>query len=200
MPSSEKGSDFERDVCKRLSRWWSNDKQSDIFWRTSQSGGRATQRSKKGERTFGSYGDVAAVNPFGSPLLDVFTIELKRGRSHSHPGDLLDFKAGNEKHPWVVALMQAMRSQRQAGSLTWMMICKRDFRAPVVYLESRIFAWLRKDIPVAMYAPVFRFNFSIKKSEDDPAPVPVSFVGMPLEVFLKGIKPKQIIERLKELT
>ncbi len=58
-----KGSNFEREICKLLSLWWTNDKRDDIFWRTSGSGARATTRSKTKQKTFGQYGDVQATDP-----------------------------------------------------------------------------------------------------------------------------------------
>lgn len=190
---SAKGSDFEREICKRLSKWWTKGERDDVFWRTSQSGGRATQRNKKGQSTHGSYGDIAAVDPIGAPLIKMFTIELKRGSSYGSPGDLLDFNPVNEKHPWVVCLKQAVRSYTEAGSKAWMMICRRDHRLPVVYLESRIFRLLREDRPIAATVSCMRFNLAIKG--EHKGPWMVSFVGIPLETFLQFISPQQIITR-----
>ena len=38
----EKGSSFERLVCKRMSMWLSKGERDDLFWRSAMSGGRAT--------------------------------------------------------------------------------------------------------------------------------------------------------------
>jgi len=190
-----KGSDFERELCRRLSRWWTDGERDDIFWRTSQSGGRATQRSKKDLKTFGSYGDIAAVDPIGQPLMKMFTIELKRGSSYSTPGDLLDFKPINSKHPWVVCLEQAIRSHEQAGSLAWMMICRRDHRIPIVFLEARILKLIRDGNPIATDSNFMRFNLNVQQ-EKGPM-LRISFAGLPLETFLESISPKQIIQAVK---
>src|SRR5262245_2386383 len=48
-----KGSKFERDLCRQLSLWWSDGKRDDVFWRASQSGGRAKFRGRRGLQTHG---------------------------------------------------------------------------------------------------------------------------------------------------
>lgn len=179
-----KGSDFEREICKKLSVWWTGGGRDDVFWRSSQSGGRATQRSKKGLRTHGSYGDISAVDPVGEPLLKLFTIELKRGSSHGSPGDLLDFKKDNEAHPWVKCLLQTIRSAEQAGSVSWMMICRRDHRLPVCFMPASIYRELHKG---GLY-PMVRFRLTIALYDYH------DFVGIPLDQFLSRTSPGQIIE------
>ncbi len=52
---------------------------TDLFWRSSQSGGRATTRRKTNRTTAGSYGDMTWTDPLGIPLLSCFTFELKNG-------------------------------------------------------------------------------------------------------------------------
>lgn len=74
-----KGSGYERNICKKLSLWWSNEKKDDIFWRTSQSGGRATQRMKSGCTTENSSGDACYLDAVGKPLVDLVCIEMKKG-------------------------------------------------------------------------------------------------------------------------
>ena len=44
----QKGGEYERTVCKKLSLWVSNGTRDDIFWRSAMSGGRATLQRKKG--------------------------------------------------------------------------------------------------------------------------------------------------------
>src|SRR3990167_4570673 len=170
MSKAYKGSDFERALCKRLSEWWTGGMRDDVFWRSSQSGGRATQRTKKGLSTYGSYGDIAAVDPIGEPLLKVFTIELKRGSSYGIPGDLLDFKRENGKHPWVACLLQAIRAHQQAGSQGWMLICRRDHRGPIVYVETRIIG------KVKLPPPSMRYRLLVEGVQGT-----VDFKGIPME-------------------
>jgi len=134
---SRKGSAFERLICRVLSCWWTGDEsRDDVFWRSSQSGGRATERAKKGKKTFGSYGDIAAVDPIGLPLLKYFTIELKRGRSHGSLGDLLDMPKEAAQQPFEKCLRQVQRSAREAGSVTWLLVMQRDRRQCMVYADT----------------------------------------------------------------
>lgn len=180
---ASKGSSFERAICKQLSIWWTKALEGkgrdDVFWRSSQSGGRATLRARKGLRTAGSYGDITAVDPIGEPLLKLFTIELKRGSSYSCAGDCLD-SGGNSKHPWWKCLEQAVDAHLRAGSKYWMLLCRRDRREAVVYIP----ATAAKDLGVYSVPPFVYFKYS------------QIFVGVTLQNFLKSVSPGRILESL----
>src|SRR4051812_44502266 len=88
-----KGQEFERTICKQLSSWWVPNRE-DIFWRTSNSGGRATVRGKTGKTTKGQYGDICATDPVGQPLIDTIMFELKRGYSQFSIMDVIDKPKG----------------------------------------------------------------------------------------------------------
>jgi len=72
--SKQKGSAFERYVCKELSKWVTSSDREDIFWRSAMSGGRATLIGKKADAQLG---DISAINHLGQPLLAKFFIECK---------------------------------------------------------------------------------------------------------------------------
>lgn len=80
-----KGSGFEREMCKDLSLWWTDEdeKRDDIFWRTAGSGARRTIRQKNSKlKTANSAGDMACLDPeFGKELIDFAVFEFKRGYS-----------------------------------------------------------------------------------------------------------------------
>uniref|UniRef100_A0A6M3IXH7 Uncharacterized protein n=1 Tax=viral metagenome TaxID=1070528 RepID=A0A6M3IXH7_9ZZZZ len=139
MAKSSKGSTFERQICKQLSLWWTNQKRDDVFWRTAGSGARATQRKKSGQTTFGQDGDVQATDPIGQPLLDLCTIEIKRGYSSCTPFDIIDKP---QKKPaqqmWEKWIAQAQRECGEAGSKYWMIISKRD-RREITIAMPRVF-------------------------------------------------------------
>jgi hypothetical protein len=190
MNRARKGSSFEREICTKLSLWWTQDlkePRDDIFWRSSQSGGRATERSKKGKTTYGSYGDIAALDPIGAPLLKMFTIELKRGSSHGSPGDLLDFKEQNQAHAWVKCLHQTISSHLAAGSFGWMMICRRDHRCAVCFIDL---ATYRRFHRVVDLFPCVRYRLKIFGEL-------VDFLGLPLDLFLDRTSPQEIIQMIK---
>ena len=170
--------------------WWSSGlpmQRDDIFWRSSQSGGRATQRFKKGKTTYGSYGDVAAVDPVGKLLLKAFTIELKRGYPKCIPGDLLD--SNGSKNLWTQWLVQVRRSAEQAGSKGWMLIAKRNHRVPMVYLDYGSVKVLSQT-PITykhflFTPPTARFYVMCGKKH-------VRFVALTLENFLAYVTPEHV--------
>ena len=73
----QKGSAFEREVCKGLSRWVSNGQKEDLFWRSAMSGGRATVGRKQGKAHDRHSGDISATAPEGFALTDKWYIECK---------------------------------------------------------------------------------------------------------------------------
>lgn len=76
-PGAGKGSDFERQVCRKLSGWLSNGKSEDLFWRTAMSGGRATLHLKRGVKSSAQAGDISMVKAEGAWLVERFVIECK---------------------------------------------------------------------------------------------------------------------------
>lgn len=134
----KKGSQFERDICKELSLWWSKGKRDDIFWRTAGSGAMATFRRKKSKNTFGGNGDIQATDPIGQDLMDIFTIELKRGYNQGEITSLLDKAPTFKEQALEVFLNQVISDQKNAGSKFWMLIWKRDQRLPMIFLPMKV--------------------------------------------------------------
>lgn len=132
-----KGPAFERQFCRELSLWWSNGQEDSLFWRTSTSGARATTRRKLGKDTIGHYGDICATDQRGVPFTDVFTVELKRGYNRATLHDLLDVPHNGADQTYEKWIIQAIRSHIMAGSLSWMLVTKRDRRDPLVVLDMR---------------------------------------------------------------
>lgn len=104
MNGKQKGSDFERQICKALSLWVSNGKSIDLYWRSAMSGGRATVKRGQVRQA----GDITAVAPEGHVLTDVFFIECKAYKTLTldcfikWKGTLIDFwdVAVNEAHKY----------------------------------------------------------------------------------------------------
>lgn len=76
----QKGSEFERKVCKSLSLWATNGKRDDIFWRSAMSGGRASVMFKKGKKNKSQVGDISAVDKIGAPFIEKYAVECKNYR------------------------------------------------------------------------------------------------------------------------
>ncbi len=131
-----KGANFERDFCRRLSLWWSGGEYDDLFWRTSNSGGRATVRAKKGKGTKNQYGDICATDPAGDSLMALLTFELKRGYNRATIHDVLDapHRAADPTYgKWVT---QARDSHKVAGSVSWALVVKRDRRDALILMPA----------------------------------------------------------------
>jgi hypothetical protein len=73
----QKGSAFERAVCKDLSLWVSKGNDENVFWRSAMSGGRATVQNKRGVTNKSQSGDISAVSEEGYPYTDKYYFECK---------------------------------------------------------------------------------------------------------------------------
>ena len=188
MVKSSKGSSFEREVCKELSLWWTNQEADDIFWRSHTSGARATQRKKKGKTTYGQDGDVTATHPCGQPLLDFFSIEIKRGYAKHTIHDCLDKAKTMKQQPFADFIEQAWLGHDNAQSRYWLLIHKRDRRMAMAYFPKDAFADLYKNSKSKTYVKTeARFHMS---------QFPLSFgekfdyiVAIPFKIFLDIFNP-----------
>lgn len=196
MGGSQKGSKWEREFCKILSLWWTQCEKprDDIFWRTASSGGRATQRSKKKQQTFGQYGDVQATDPIGQPLIDLCSIELKRGYSKHNLSDLIDTPHGHKEPMYLSFIKQAITDCRlREDESEWILIVKRDRREAVLFTPYKFFKRLNTivnvdGIPITkqsetgsalLRCKIFREKFCI--------------LIVTLDWFLKRVHPKDIL-------
>ena len=183
MGKSSKGSAFEREICKKLSLWWTHKERDDIFWRTAGSGARATVRGRKGKSTAGHYGDIMAVDSIGADLIKVLTFELKCGYTRFTFMDLLDkldHAALQEYEKWI---MQAMESQRQAGSLFWAVIHRRTRRKTLLYAPISLFKSLNS-VCCNLY-PVLQMTCWINGEK-------ILVGGITLDEFLDKVTPEGI--------
>ena len=161
-----KGSSFERAVCRMLSIWWTKGVRNDVFWRTAGSRAMAKTRSKTGKATFGQHGDVQATDPIGQPLINIFSIEIKRGYSKSTFANLVEPSTHIKPKPcaYETFLEQAIGDSKNAGSFTWLLIVKRDRKEPMVCL-SRSFCRLLKQRGVPLlYPPSAILSIPYKKT------------------------------------
>ena len=145
-----KGANFEREFCKQLSHWWTSGLRDDVFWRTHGSGARATQRHKSGQRTRGQYGDVCATDPIGVPLIDLITFSLKRGCSKHSLQDLLDCKQ-RLNDGWEQWLDEVHEVWQQSGSLSWMIVVRRDRREAIFVAPLVVFQMIDGSPAIKVY-------------------------------------------------
>jgi len=101
----QKGSAFEREVCKRLSLWITGGEKEDCLWRSAMSGGRATLAKRKGVNLSRQAGDISAVAPEGHRLTDRFYVECKHLKTLDLAGLFRD--TGMLARVWGVARSEA---------------------------------------------------------------------------------------------
>lgn len=186
MTKAKKGSSFERDFSKILSLWWTQDldePREDVFWRSTTSGARATTRAKKGLNTYGQYGDIAAIDPIGDPLLRFVSIECKRGYSSHSFGSLLDRPKGacaNQFKEWIA---KAKRCHEASGSVSWILVVRRNRACGLVIMPIELAGVLH--LTKSVY-PAFRVEL-----EDE------LLMAVTLDDFLEFVTP-DIVKKLLE--
>lgn len=109
--SNAKGAAFEREICVSLSKWLTEGKRQDLFWRSAMSGGRATVAFKRGERLDRQAGDICAIDPEGHALTDKYYFELKCRRAPGLESFLLNNK-GPLADWWRKTCHEAKRHDR----------------------------------------------------------------------------------------
>ena len=186
-----KGSEFERHVAKQLSLWWTGNQRDDVFWRATTSGARATQRTKQGKKTAGQYGDIAATDPIGAALVDRFAIELKRGYSTHTLHDLLDRgPMAPAARGLALHVLQAQRACSESGSLSWLLVTRRDRRQAMAWHPL----WVHRALlGQGAYADGLPVPFVQTRLPLGPSVPPVDLVGLLLEAWLHGVQPSHII-------
>ncbi|KKM85708.1 hypothetical protein LCGC14_1286300 [marine sediment metagenome] len=141
-----KGADWERTVCKFLSKWWTDNKRDDIFWRTAGSGGRATMRQKQGKKTRYQYGDMTIDDPIGKPFIDFFLVEMKRGYSDLNFLSLID---GKQKKPELIEWWKKAEEEKELGDRKQtILILKRDYKIPIIIMTKHLFGLIEDYINV----------------------------------------------------
>lgn len=179
----EKGNSFERKISKELSNWWTNNKSDSIFWRSDNSGGRATVRAKKGLKTSKSYGDITTIDNVGDPLLEMFCIELKKG--YTSKISLLDIIEDNILQPLLIKFWEKNSIDTKLAEAKFpLLIFERNRKNAVIAVPVKVISELEK------YCGVWKENNIIVKY----GKYRIFFVK--LNHFLKWCNPNDIIDFL----
>lgn len=80
VKGKQKGNSYEILVSRQLSKFLTEGNRDDLFWRSSNSGGRQTVRAKKGIDTHNQAGDICNTHPDGELFMEVFVLECKHYR------------------------------------------------------------------------------------------------------------------------
>lgn len=151
--SKEKGSSFERKICKRLSLWLSYGTRDDLFWRSAMSGGRATLAFKRGGSNITQAGDITAIDELGMRLSNLFTVECKSYKD-LYLGDLIfERRADGLVSHWRRACEDAERADKQP-----VLIAKQNFYPEILcttYSAINKFGAYPKDLEDANVLKVY---------------------------------------------
>lgn len=174
VASNEKGADFERKCCNRLSLWVSGGTRTDVYWRSAMSGGRATLASHRtrGRAFTAQAGDISAIHACGHALLDLFMIECKFYRDLILDAPLFGID-GQLKVIWHKPVEEATGAGVQP-----FVIAKENKRQEVVMTTYRGAEILRAaalsegHLPLLAYFPqvgMYVFSFRDVITDVDPA-------------------------------
>ena len=121
--SKAKGSAFEREICKKLNKWWAPGVADQVFWRSVSSGGRATVSGNVDQ-----YGDICAIHPLGFDFTKKVIIEAKKGYGTWSPFDCIDGLSG----VWDKFITQVERDKAASNRPYFWLIFQRPRRKPVL--------------------------------------------------------------------
>jgi len=142
-----KGGGFEREIAVLLSKWWTEGKRDDVFYRSHASGGRFTSRRKTGKDTALQGGDITASDPIGEPLIAAWSIEAKTGygtkkkikdkdgevvSKETIRWDVLDFLDSKQKEPVLQKMWSQCRRDAELTNREPILIFRRNGRAPCI--------------------------------------------------------------------
>ena len=155
----KKGRSFEKEIAKELSLWWSNNEKEDVFYCTAGSGSRFTSRKKQGKDTSFSCGDIGLTDPMGKPLLDLLSIEIKRG--YSDKLDLLSFvDSKNKNHELLDWILKAKKEVLEAKRQDFIIIFKRDRKEKMVCVSNKFIK--KMDIKIESGREIIMVFHSVK--------------------------------------
>jgi hypothetical protein len=186
MSKSGKGPAWERELCGKLSLWFSEGESDSWFWRSSGSGARAKVRGRKGKSTSGHHGDITTADPRGNPLIQFTIPECKKGYSSHTIGELLDKPLKAKQQLYEGWIQQAEESRKNAGVPYWWLIIKRDRRESLIFMPQECSAEL---LERGATFPI------IESQVNCTMRVPgLGYIdGFQLQYFLSGCSPKIIL-------
>ena len=108
--SNAKGGDFERQICRLLTKWITGEEKPEIFWRSATSGAKATQDAKAGHKSKMG-GDIVSIDERGQWFTDQFSVECKNRAGYGNLDQLL-LKRGEFLKWWEQACKDADRADK----------------------------------------------------------------------------------------
>lgn len=169
--SKEKGSEFERKICKLLSLWVSCGGKEDLFTRNVLSGGQFTGSEKRGKLK-GQAGDLMCSHPDGRFLTERFIIECKHYRD-------LDLFSVLQMRGEMFGYLKKLEEQANRNNRHWLFITQQNGkRWPLVFMPHDAFF-----TTYTVSAPVIQFSYltqvyvmSLEK-----------FLAVPFKLFISSV-------------
>jgi hypothetical protein len=164
--TSDKGSSFEREISRYLSKWWTNNERDDVFWRNRV---KVTSKTPNAERQLG---DITAFHTIGLPFVEMFNVELKIGYSHKSGGkkiawdllDTIDSKIADDNLLLVQFWKQCKFDAELSGRIP-ILIFRRDRHQPVACIDYNSFSKIRNyigDLDAKNISFNYRNEYSIR--------------------------------------
>lgn len=127
--SKQKGSQFERVICKQLSLLLTGGKRTDVLWRSAMSGGRATLQLDQEIINKAQAGDISAISREGLWLIDNYQIECKHYKD-------LEFTSGFLSNSGAIyGFWQSLMKDSLRRGKNPLLIAKQNNR-PIVMLTT----------------------------------------------------------------
>jgi len=159
MGKGDKGSDYEREICRVLSKWWGCGE--DTFWRN---------RVRKTTKGAGNQcGDITSLEGDGHIFVSRYNIECKKGYStRKLPGtstrinwDILDMVDGRAEKPIFMDFWnQCLRDSELSGRVP-MLIFRRHLRADVIVIPSYELGLMRQTLGATLFAYVKKVTWTL---------------------------------------
>lgn len=191
-----KGGQFERLICDQLSKWWVGNEDESVFWRASQSGGRATVRRRKGKTTKNQDGDITFTDIIGEPLIRLFVIEVKRGYQSHTLAELFDHNGCTKPGDFEQWLNKAQMQAEESGRPYWMLIQRRNSKLAMVYFSAAFYDRCR-DTNLTFKGPMPKpfatfVGYARKQGKAKVRGSKIKLCAMRLDTFLEIVQPKHI--------
>jgi len=170
-----KGGNFERELCKKLSLWWSNGKADDWFWRTSGSGSRATMRRKNNKIKEEDFGDIKSDHPETKEFCDLFCFEAKTGyckktkvkrkkdasvTSKEVLWSVLDLLDSAQKEPQFISFWNQVERDSKIVNKIPLLIFRRPQRKPCIAMYQGTFEIFQSFCTKKIDFPIMRFKIN----------------------------------------
>jgi len=177
---SGKGGNWERDVCKKFSKWVNGTVKPYVFWRGAGSGGVFTKSNLVGERFAG---DVYHVREEGKFLTDKFSIEAKTGYETASLDKHLKY---NKSDPLKSFWEQTVEAADAVNKYPMLIYKKKGMPIPWLGITEEVFKKLFKN-----YLTEARYIHLYWGVDDLP-----DIYFFDLDYFLENVKP-MVIKSIK---